>query len=129
MLFLNFSLYIFAHYVLVCVCLCIYLGFYVSFNTVQILSWRIVGRAEKTSTYSSSGFCTVNCQPMASHYQLSHLRPCRELNPGLRGGRRECYHSVTVAPWFVSDTIRYKLMQFGSTNNNNKYTSGEYQNK
>ena len=26
------------------------------------------------------------------------LEDCRELNPGLRGGRRECYHSATVAP-------------------------------
>ena len=32
-------------------------------------------RAEETSTYSSLGFCTVNCRPMASNYQLSHLRP------------------------------------------------------
>ena len=36
-------------------------GFYVAFNTVQVLSRRVVGRAEETSTYSSSGFCTVNC--------------------------------------------------------------------
>ena len=57
-------------------------------------SWK--GRG--TSTYSSLGFCTVNCQPTASNYQLSHLRPCRESNPGLRGGRRECYHSATMAP-------------------------------
>ena len=35
---------------------------------------------------------------MASNYQLSHLRPCRGSNPGLRGGRRECYHSASVAP-------------------------------
>ena len=76
----------------------IYLGFYVTFNTVQVISQRVVGRAEKTSTYSSSGFCTVNCQPSASNYQLSHLRPCLEPNPGLRGWRRECYHSATVAP-------------------------------
>ena len=76
----------------------IYLGFYVAFNTVQVISRRVVGRAEETSTYSSSGFCTVNCRPTASNYQLSHLRPCRESNPGLRGGRRECYHSATVAP-------------------------------
>ena len=76
----------------------IYLGFYVAFNTVQVISQRVVGRAEETSTYSSSGFCTVNCRPTASNYQLSHLRPCRELNPSLRGGRRECYHSATVAP-------------------------------
>ena len=76
----------------------IYLGFYVAFNTVQVISRRVVGRAEETSTYSSSGFCTVNCRPTASNYQLSHLRPCREPNPGLRGGRRESYNSATVAP-------------------------------
>ena len=75
----------------VCVCVCvlqkivfdhvtfinlfIYLGFYVAFNTVQVISRRVVGRAEETSTYSSLGFCTVNCRPTASNYQLSHLRP------------------------------------------------------
>ena len=66
----------------------IYLGFYVAFNTVQVISRRVVGKAEETSIYSSSGFCTVNCRPTASNYQLSHLRPCREPNPGLRDGRR-----------------------------------------
>ena len=59
----------------------IYLGFYVAFNTVQVISRRVVRRAEETSTYSSSGFCTLNCHPMASNYQLSHLRLCREPNP------------------------------------------------
>ena len=44
----------------------IYLGFYVAFNTVQVISRRVVGRAEETSTYSSLGFCTVNCRPTAS---------------------------------------------------------------
>ena len=39
----------------------IYLEFYVDFNTVQVISRRVVGRAEETSTYSSLGFCTVNC--------------------------------------------------------------------
>ena len=34
----------------------IYLGFYVAFNTVQVISRRVVGRAEETSTFSSSGF-------------------------------------------------------------------------
>ena len=76
----------------------IYLGFYFAFNTVQVISRRVVGRAEETSTYSSSEFCTVNCRPIERNYQVSHLRTCRELNPGLRGGRRECYHSATVAP-------------------------------
>ena len=75
--------------------LLIYLGFYVTFNTVQVISRRVVGRAEENS---SLGFCTVNCRPTASNYHLSHLRPCRESNPGLRGGRQECYHSATVAP-------------------------------
>ena len=46
----------------------IYLGFYVAFNTVQVISRRVVGRAEETSTYSSLGFCTVNCRPTASNY-------------------------------------------------------------
>ena len=53
----------------------VYLGFYIAFNTVQVISRRVVGRAEETSTYSSLGFCTVNCRPTASNYQLSHLRP------------------------------------------------------
>ena len=74
-------------------------GFYVAFNTVQVISRRVVGRAEETSTYSSLGFCTVNYRPTASNYQLSHLRPWRGSNPGRRGGRRECYHSATVAPF------------------------------
>ena len=73
----------------------IYLGFYVAFNTVQVISQRVVGKAGETSTYSSLGFCTVHCRPTASNYQPSDLRPCREPNPGLRGGRRECYHSAT----------------------------------
>ena len=47
------------------VCLFVYLGFYVAFNTVQVISRRVVGRAEETSTYSSLGFCTVNCRPTA----------------------------------------------------------------
>ena len=33
-----------------------------------------------------------------------HLRSSRESNPGLRGGRRECYHSATMAPCW-----RYKV--------------------
>ena len=62
-------------YIIVVFPLIVYLGFYVAFNTVQVISRRVVGRAEETSTYSSLGFCTVNCRPTASNYQLSHLRP------------------------------------------------------
>ena len=79
--------------------LLIYLGSYVAFNTVQLISRQVVQRAEETSTYSWSRFCTVNCRPTASNYQLSHLRSGRELNPDLRGGRRECYPSATMAPF------------------------------
>ena len=75
----------------------IYLRFYVTFNTVQVISQRVVGMAEETSRYSWSRFCTVNCQPTESNYQLFHLRLCREPNPGLRGGRQS-YHSATVVP-------------------------------
>ena len=40
----NHKLYFFS------VCLFVYLGFYVAFNTVQVISRRVVGRAEETST-------------------------------------------------------------------------------
>ena len=65
----------------------IYLRFYITFNTVQVISRRVVGRAEETSTYSSLGLCTVNCRPTANNYQLSRLRLSRGWNPGLRGGK------------------------------------------
>ena len=93
------------HVLLTNIDLFIYLGFYVAFNTVQVISRRVVGRAEETSTYSSLGLCTVNCRPTASNYQLSHLRPSRGSNPGLRGGRQECYHSTTVAPLTNIDVV------------------------
>ena len=92
----------------------IYLGFYVAFNTVQVISRRVVERAKETSTYSSLGFCTVNCRPTASNYQLSHLRPRRESNPGLRGGRRECYHSATVAPLVKEDDFTTNIQSSNS---------------
>ena len=38
------------------------------------------------------------CKLPTSGKQLSYLTSSREPNPGLRGGRRECYHSATVAP-------------------------------
>ena len=74
----------------------IYLGFYVDFNSVQVISRRVVGRAEETSTYSSLGFCTVNCQPTASNYQLSHLRPFWGSNPASEVGGESV---TTLSPW------------------------------
>ena len=52
------------------------------------------GQRKPVHTYSSLGFCTVNCRPTASNYQLSYLRPCREPNPSLRGGRRVLYQQI-----------------------------------
>ena len=98
----------------------IYLRFYVAFNTVQVKSQWVVGRAEETSTYSSLGLCTVNFRPTASNYQLSHLRLCWGSNPGLRGGRREYYHSGTVAPPLAS-SVPPETFQFVTfTSNDNK---------
>ena len=37
-------------------CVIYYLGFYVVFNTVQVISRQVVGRAEETSTYSLLGW-------------------------------------------------------------------------
>ena len=72
------------------------------------MSRRVIGRAEETSTYSWSRFCAINCLPTASNFQLSHLRWGKEPNSDLRGGRRECYHSATVAPLFLQyDTEAY----------------------
>ena len=35
------------------------------------------------------------------------LEPVRGSNPGLRGGRRECYHSATVAPIYDISYAKY----------------------
>ena len=79
-----------------------YLGFNVAFNTVQVISRRVVGRAEETSTLSSLGFCTVNCRPTASNYQLSHLSPCGDRTPASEVGGE----SVTTLPlWPLTDTV------------------------
>ena len=94
-----------------CLNLFIYLGFFVAFNTVQVTSPWVVGRAEETSTYSWSRFCTVNCRPRASNYQFSHLRPGQEPNPDLRGGRRECYHSATMAPLQMSKALSVNSLE------------------
>ena len=45
-------------------------GVYVIFNTVRVISRQAVLWAEKTSFYSWPRFCTVNCRPSVSNYQL-----------------------------------------------------------
>ena len=84
----------------------IYLGFYMAFNTVQVISRQVVGRVEETSTYSSSEFCTVNCRPMASNYQLSHLRPCRESEVGGES-------VTTLPPWPLGIDMNVMIFQYG----------------
>ena len=83
-----------------CILWCIYLficDFTFSFNTVQVISRRVVGRAEETSTYSSSGFCTVNCRPTASNYQLSHCGVYKIVTrPSFSVTR---WHKVNVGKW------------------------------
>ena len=78
----------------------IFIWVFTSLSTLQVISWQAVGMEEETSTYSWSRLCTVNCRPMASNYQLSHLRLGWETNFDVRGGRPECSHSITMAPFF-----------------------------
>ena len=85
----------------------IYLGFYIAFTTVQVISRRIVLWAEETSTYSWSTFCAVNCRPSSKQLATFPHR-IRVWTTNLRGGRQVCYHFATVAPswicrmWFKS---------------------------
>ena len=44
----------------------IYLQFYIAFNTLRVISRRVVERTEETSTYGRSRFCTVNYRPTAT---------------------------------------------------------------
>ena len=41
----------------------IYLGFYVTFNTVYVISRQVVLWAEEISTHIWLRFCTAKCQP------------------------------------------------------------------
>ena len=57
------------------------------------------------NTYNWSRFRIVNCRPIASNYQLSHLRMGWDSNFDFRGGKQECYNSVTVAPISTSKSF------------------------
>ena len=73
----------------------VYLGFYVAFNTVQVISRRVVGRAKETMQYIEfTRVLYYNCRPTASNYQLSHLSPCRDWTPASEVGGE----SVTTLP-------------------------------
>ena len=86
-------------------CYYYYLGFNVAFNTVQVISRWVVGRAEETSTLSSLGFCTVNCRPTASNYQLSHLSPCGDRTPASEVGGESL---TTLPPWPPAEGMRQR---------------------
>ena len=94
----------------------IYLGLYVAFNTLQVISRWVVGSTEETSTYSSSGLCTVNCRPTASNCQLSHLRSGREPKPRSQRWEARCYHSATMAPSHAINQSS-NIMKFSRTLN------------
>ena len=87
----------------------IYLGFYVAFNIVQVISRWVVGREEETSTYSLLGFCTVNCRPTASNYQLSHLRCAGDQTPAseVGGELRRIRQYLTPEVDLVSSRMDY----------------------
>ena len=57
-------------------------------------------------------FCTINCLPMASNNQLSHLRSGQEVNSDLRGERRD---TNTTTATTTTTTITT------TTSNNNNY--------
>ena len=74
---------------------------------MYLLRRRVVGRAEETSTLSSLGFCTVNCQPTASNYQLSHLSLCGDRTPASEVGGESV---TTLPPWPLLNSVGYGLI-------------------
>ena len=70
----------------------IYLGFLCCFQhcTGHITTGSWKGRGNQFIQFVRVLYCKLPTNGL-SNYQLSHLRLCREPNPGLRGGRRECY--------------------------------------
>ena len=70
-------------------------------------SWK--GRGNQYIQFVRVLYCKL-----PTNYQLSHLRPCREPNPSLRGGRRECYHSammITKYDYSRTSIIRPLIIQ------------------
>ena len=64
-------------------------------------SWK--GRGNQYIHFDRVLYCKLSTR--ASNYQLSHLMPCRESNPGLTGGRRECYQKTL----WIKDMENYKI--------------------
>ena len=67
-------------------------------------SWK--GRGNQYIEFARVLYCKLptNCKQLPAF----PLETVRGLNPGLRGGKRECYHSATVAPRYVLKSMFYK---------------------
>ena len=57
-------------------------------------SWK--GRGNQYIEFARVVYCKLPTN--GKQLPAFPLEPVRGSNPGLRGGRRECYHSATVAP-------------------------------
>ena len=62
-------------------------------------SWK--GRGNQYIEFARVVYCKLPTN--GKQLPAFPLEPMRGSNPGLRGGRRECYHSATVAPEFVKE--------------------------
>ena len=60
-------------------------------------SWK--GRGNQYIEFARVVYCKLPTN--GKQLPAFPLEPVRGSNPGLRGGRRECYHSATVAPVYI----------------------------
>ena len=83
----------------------IYLGFYVAFNTVQVISVISSGSWKGTGNQYIQFVRVLYCKLLTNgkHLPAFPLEAMMGSNPGLRGGRQEGYHSSTVAPVFFME--------------------------
>ena len=79
------------------------LGFYVTFNTVQVISRWVVVCTEETSTYNWLSFCTVYCRPTVSDYHFYHISSGIEPQTSEVGG--ECV--TTAQPLVLLISLTY----------------------
>ena len=72
--------------------------FYVAFNTVQVISRRVVwkGRGNQYIQFARVLYCKLPTN--GKQLPAFPLKAMTRIEPQLQSGRRECYHSATVAP-------------------------------
>ena len=63
-------------------------------------SWK--GRGNQYIEFARVVYCKLPTN--GKQLPAFPLEPVRGSNPGLRGGRRECYHSATMAPNIPTET-------------------------